>query len=239
MIPKAIHYCWFGRGKKPELVKKCIASWKKYCPDYKIIEWNEDNFDFEAHPYAKYCYEYKKWAFLSDYVRLAVVEKYGGIYFDTDVELLKNTDLLLPYQAFYSFENGEHVNTGQGFGCEAHHATVQSMLEEYTKLVPDERGTYSLTGCPKLNTQALIRFGLVLNGQRQNVAGAEIYPVEWFNPYDSTTGRLNKTKNTVSVHWYSMSWLSKGAILKTKITKPLHRIFGTDCISKVKKFFVK
>ena len=235
MIPKIIHYCWFGRGEKPKLAQKCIASWKKYCPDYEIVEWNEDNFDIQAHPYAKSCYELKKWAFLSDYVRLVVVEQHGGIYFDTDVELLKNLDSLLHHEAFYGFENNSHVNTGQGFGSEAHHPTIQSMVEQYMKLQPDVEGAYPCVVCPQLNTQALVPFGLELNGRRQNVSGAEIYPAEYFNPYESTTGRLNKTKNTVSVHWYSGSWMSKGTILRSKITKPLHRLFGDDCFAFLKK----
>ena len=95
MIPKKIHYCWFGRNEKPKAVQKCIASWKKYCPDYEIIEWNEDNFDVQQNPYIKYCYDNKKWAFLSDLVRLLVVCEHGGIYFDTDVELVRNPDFLL------------------------------------------------------------------------------------------------------------------------------------------------
>lgn len=94
MIPKRIHYCWFGRGEKPKLAERCIASWKKYCPDYEIIEWNEDNFDIAAYPYAAYCYRQKKWAFLSDFVRLVVVEAHGGLYFDTDVELVRKPDFL-------------------------------------------------------------------------------------------------------------------------------------------------
>lgn len=136
MIPKRIHYCWFGRGEKPKLAQKCIARWKKHCPDYEIIEWNEDNFDISSHPYARFCYEQKKWAFLSDYIRLVVVEQYGGIYFDTDVELLKNLDGLLHHEAFYGFENNSHVNTGQGFGSETHHPTVKAMLGEYQQLQP-------------------------------------------------------------------------------------------------------
>lgn len=235
MIPKIIHYCWFGRGEKPKLAKKCVASWKKRCPDYEIVEWNEDNFDISAYPYAKFCYEQKKWAFLSDYIRLVVVEQHGGIYFDTDVELLKSLDDLLHHKAFYGFENNSHVNTGQGFGSEAHHPAVQAMLEQYRQLKPDEQGRYPVIGCPILNTQALLPFGLQLNGQRQTVAGVEIYPAEYFNPYESTTGRLNKTKNTMSVHWYSGSWMSKGTVLRSKITKPLHRVFGEDCFEKFKK----
>ena len=234
MIPKIIHYCWFGRGEKPKLAKKCISSWKQYCPDYMFVEWNEDNFDFSGHPYAKYCYEQKKWAFLSDYVRLAVLEQYGGLYFDTDVELVKCPDFLLANEAFYSFENNENINTGQGFGTIAHHPTIQSMLELYKLMQPSEQGEYTLVACPQLNTQALIPFGLKLDGQFQNVAGAEIYPADYFNPYESSTGRLKKTSNTVSIHWYSMSWLSKKAIIRSRVTKPFHRLFGVDCFRKIK-----
>lgn len=235
MIPKIIHYCWFGRGEKPKLAKKCIASWKKYCPDYKLIEWNEDNFDIDAYPYAKYCLENKKYAFLSDFVRLVVVSKHGGIYFDTDVELIKRPDELLKYEAFYGFENEKNVNTGQGFGSVAMHPTIVEMEKEYEKLRPNDAGEYPLVVCPKLNTEALLQFGLVLDGTRQNIAGAEILPIEYLNPYDDPTGRLNKTKNTISIHWYSKSWMSKGTILRSKLTKPFHRIFGTDCFKWLKR----
>ncbi|OUO14920.1 glycosyl transferase [Flavonifractor sp. An4] len=234
MIPKKIHYCWFGRGEKPKLAQKCIASWKKYCPDYEIVEWNEDNFDVSAYPYAQYCYQQKKWAFLSDFVRLVVVEKHGGIYFDTDVELLKRPDFLLEHEAFYGFENHSHVNTGQGFGSQAHQCTIKAMLEQYTCLIPDNKGDYPIISCPQLNTAALTELGLVLNGKQQSLAGAEVYPVEYFNPYQSTTGTLKRTINTVSVHWYSMSWLSKGTILRAKITRPLHKIFGVNCFKALK-----
>ncbi len=134
MIPKTIHYCWFGRNPKPKLAKKCIASWKKYCPDYEIIEWNEDSFDVEQYPYAKFCLENKKYAFLSDFVRLVVIAKKGGIYFDTDVEVIKKLDGLLDYDAFYGFENDSYVASGLGFGSEKGHVTVIKMLEEYENL---------------------------------------------------------------------------------------------------------
>lgn len=235
IIPKTIHYCWFGKGEKPKLAQKCIASWKKYCPDYEIMEWNEDNFDIRSHPYAAFCYQQKKWAFLSDYVRLVVIEEHGGIYFDTDVELLRSPDFLLNHAAFYGFENSENIATGLGFGAQAHHPTIQAMLEQYHQLRPDAQGVYPIIVCPQLNTRALLSFGLRLDGQRQTVGGAEIYPVEYFNPYESSTGRLNKTANTVSVHWYSMSWLSKSAILRSKITRPFHRLFGDNCFHFLKK----
>lgn len=130
MIPKKIHYCWFGRGELPPLAQKCIASWRKYCPDYEIIQWNEDNFDTSLNDYVRFCYENKKWAFLSDYVRLFVVKEYGGIYFDTDVELVQSLDSLLAYDAFFGFENSSCINTGQGFGCVRNHSVLQSMLSQ-------------------------------------------------------------------------------------------------------------
>lgn len=235
MIPKKIHYCWFGRGEKPELAKKCIASWKKFCPDYEIIEWNEDNFDLECNDYIRFCYANKKWAFLSDLVRLLVVCEHGGVYFDTDVELLRPIDGLLGYDAFYGFENETMVNTGQGFGAAAHHSTVEAMIGQYLALAPDAQGQFPLAACPGLNTAALLSLGLEPNGARQNIAGAEILPVDYMNPYDDPTGRLNKTANTVSVHWYSKSWISPGMRLRSRLMRPLHRIFGVDCFKWLRK----
>ena len=232
MIPKKIHYCWFGRGEKPALANKCIASWKKYCPDFEIIEWNEDNFDINYNAYTRYCYENKKWAFLSDYVRLVVIYEHGGIYFDTDVEVIKPIDKLLQLDAFMGFENDSHVATGLGFGAEANHVVLKKMLDEYEELLD---GKHGVIGCPILNTQAMVKLGLELNGKKQAVAGSVVFPKEYFNPYDDPTGRLLKTKNTYSIHWYSKSWMSKKAILRSKITQPFHRIFGVDCFKWLKK----
>ena len=232
MIPKKIHYCWFGRGEKPALANKCIASWKKYCPDFEIIEWNEDNFDINYNAYTRYCYENKKWAFLSDYVRLVVIYEHGGIYFDTDVEVIKPVGDLTQYTAFFGFENDEHINTGIGFGAEANHVVLKKMLDEYEELLD---GKHGVIGCPILNTQAMVKLGLELNGKKQAVAGSVVFPKEYFNPYDDPTGRLLKTKKTYSIHWYSKSWMSKKAILRSKITQPFHRIFGVDCFKWLKK----
>ena len=237
MIPKIIHYCWFGRGEKPKLAQKCIASWKKYCPDYKIIEWNEDNFDLDYNGYTRYCYDHKKWAFLSDFVRLVVVAEYGGIYFDTDVELLKRPDELLLHEAFYGFENDANVNTGQGFGAEANHSTVLALKAAYEKLLPNSNGDYPIAVCPALNTAALLPFGLILDGSQQILSGTAILPTDWMNPYDDPTGKLRITANTLSVHWYSKSWMGKGTILRSKITKPFHRLFGNDCFDWLKRIF--
>lgn len=235
MIPRIIHYCWFGRNEKPKLAQKCITSWQKFCPDYKIIEWTEDNFNIDAYPYARFCYQNKKWAFLSDFVRLIVVAEYGGIYFDTDVELLKKPDELLQYKAFYGFENEKNIATGLGFGAEAQHPTLLAMIQQYLDLQVDKNGDYPMVVCPVLNTRALLSFGLKLDGSRQTLAGAEIFPIEFFNPYDDPTGQLNKTANTISVHWYSKSWMNKKTIIRSKLMKPLHRIFGVDAFKRFRK----
>lgn len=231
MIPKKIHYCWFGRGEKTKLARKCIDSWKKYCPEYEVIEWNEENFDINVNAYTRMCYEEKKFAFLADYVRLVVVAEKGGIYFDTDVEVLKSFDALLSNSAFFGFEDSKHINTGVGFGAEAGNKLVQEMLCEYNVLLD---GKHGVIGCPILNTKALVKRGLQLNGEMQQVNKAMIFPVEYFNPYDDETGRLKKTNNTYSVHWFAKSWLDKKTILRSKITKPFHRIFGKDCFSRFK-----
>lgn len=222
MIPKKIHYCWFGRGEKPKLAKKCIESWKKFCPDYEIVEWNEDNFDINQNEYTKYCYDNKKFAFLSDYARLMVVYKEGGIYFDTDVEVIKSFDALLNNKAFVGFETDEYVNTGVGFGAEKNNAVIEQMLREYDKHSDGKSGTI---GCPILNTEALKKLGLKLNGQTQSLKDVTVYSAEYFNPYDAPTGRLSKSENTYSIHWYAASWMSKRKKFRSVIARPLHRLF--------------
>ncbi len=225
MIPQKIHYCWFGRNPLPEKAKKCIASWKKFCPDYEIIQWNEDNFNIDLNGYTRWCYDNKKYAFLSDYVRLLVVYDQGGIYFDTDVELIRPIGSLLQHDAFFGFETPAHVASGLGFGSVARGIVITAMLREYDLLLD---GTKGVIGCPILNTQALIRLGLQPDGTMQRVADAVIYPSEYFNPYESSTGLLHKTKNTYSIHWYSASWISPAKRLRCAIGRPLHRIFGVN-----------
>ena len=235
MIPKKIHYCWFGRNEKPKLAEKCIASWKKYCPDYEIIEWNEDNFDVNQYAYTKYCYENRLWAFLSDFVRLVVVFEHGGIYFDTDVEALRSFDELLQYEAFYGFENENYIASGLGFGASKNHLSLKLMIDEYLAVAPDDDGKFQMTGCPTLNTQALKRFGITVNGQKQVVNGVAVLPQDYLNPYDDATGRLNQTEHTYSVHWFAKSALSKKTILISNISRPFHRIFGKNCFDWLKR----
>lgn len=232
MIPKKIHYCWFGGKPKPKLVERCINSWKKFCPDYEIIEWNENNFDVNLNAYTRMCHEEKKYAFLSDYVRLLVIEEHGGIYFDTDVEVLKPFDELLSHQAFYCFETAQYVATGLGFGSVAHGRSVKALLMEYDDLLSGEKG---VVGCPRLNTVALQKLGLKQDGSTQRVADATILSSEYMNPFDPATGILKKTENTFSVHWYSAAWISPWGRMRVRLMRPLHRIFGVDAFRRFRR----
>ena len=232
MIPKKIHYCWFGKGEKPKLAKKCIESWKKYCPDYEIIEWNENNFNINSNAYVKMCYEQRKYAFLADYVRLLVVYEHGGVYFDTDVEVLKSFDDLLHCNAFFGFENNEFINTGEGFGAEPKSEAVFQLIREYDDFLD---GKHGVIGCPILNTRAFLRLGLIKNGEQQYIEKAVIYPKDYFNPYNASTGVLTKTENTYSIHWYGKSWIDKKTVMRSNITRIFHRFFGVDCFSCLKK----
>ena len=218
MIPHIIHYCWFGGKPLPKLAKKCLASWQHYFPGWEIREWSERNFDVHCHPYAEMAYNEKRWAYLSDIVRLIVVEKYGGIYFDTDVEVIRyHQELIESYQAWFGFELAEYVNTGLGFGAIPHHPAVQAMVHKYDNL-------QTIVGCPQLNTEALVERGLVCNGKKQQVAEAIVLPIDYLCPLNDATGILNKSTNTVSIHWFAKSPHGKIAFYRSKLTRIYHRI---------------
>lgn len=211
MIPKVIHYCWFGGNNKSEIINRCINSWKKYCPDYKIIEWNEDNIDFSECQYAKEAYLAKKWAFVSDYVRIKVLLDYGGIYIDTDVELIKSLDNLLNDDFFVGFEkelDGNYgVNTGSMVGAVKGHPFLVEQEKEYhlyNFIISD--GVYNLTTCVEYTTNLLKKNGLILNNKKQRVMECTIFPSDFFCPLDMNTGRLHLTSNSYSIHHYSGSW---------------------------------
>ena len=208
MIPKTIHYCWFGGKPLPKLALRCIKSWKKFCPDYTIKEWNEKNFDVHYNEYAKQAYEAKKWAFVSDVARLYIIYTEGGIYLDTDVEIIRPLDPLLTDHMFAGFENDKYVNTGLGFGAERHHDHVRRMLEIYGDLSfikPD--GGLDTTPCPQYNTQAMAQAGFVMNNTKQTQDCATLYPGEYFCPKDYETKKLKITENTYSIHHFDASWM--------------------------------
>lgn len=141
------------------------------------------------------------------------------------MEVVRPLDELLRYPAFFGFETEEYVNTGVGFGAERGNKIVEGMLKEYNPLLDGKHGT---RGCPILNTEALEKKGLIRNGQKQQIEGAQIFPIEYFNPYDDPTGRLNKTTKTYSIHWFAKSWMGKKEILRSQVLKPIHRMFGKD-----------
>ena len=165
MIPKKIHYCWFGENEKPLLVIECIKSWQKYCPDYEIMEWNSKNYDVHKNKYMEQAYQAKRWGFVSDYARLDIIYQYGGIYLDTDVELIRSLDDLLETDGYIGFEkkvdeecDEVYVNTGQGFGASAFHPVVKAMMDIYKEIDLLRRKTKFKT-CPYYNTEAFVKAG--------------------------------------------------------------------------------
>ncbi len=209
MIPKIIHYCWFGRNPKPKIAERCIKSWEKKCKGYKIIEWNEDNFDINSCPlYVRQAYEAKKWAFVTDYVRLKIVYEYGGVYFDTDVELVKKPDFLMTHRAWFGFEDEQYTNTGLGFGAEAGHPILAEMMAQYENILfVLADGTFDQTPCPQRNTEVFLKRGLVQNNSMQILEDdILILPKIYLCPIDSSTGHLTRSKETVSIHHFAGTW---------------------------------
>lgn len=202
---KIIHYCWFGKNEKSDLINKCIDSWKKYCPDYQIKEWNEDNFDTHCCLYVEQAYETKKWAFVSDYCRFHVLNQYGGIYLDTDVELIRNLDDLP--DTFVGFENQSAVASGLIRGANQGDKICRLMLDSYhNDVFLKSDGRLNLVTVCERETKLLQEFGLILDGKQQFVAGTTIYPAEYFCPLNSSNNKLTITDNTYSIHHYGASW---------------------------------
>lgn len=165
-IPKIIHYCWFGKNSIPDKYKNWMESWKKYCPDYEIIEWNESNYDIKKNKYMRQAYESQKWGFVPDYARIDIINTYGGIYLDTDVELIKNMDDLLYQNCFMGFQQDDLVNLGHGFGSKKDNDILCEMMEEYNKYnFILENGTLNMLPSPYYQTAVLERNGLKLNGE--------------------------------------------------------------------------
>ena len=250
MIPKTIHYCWFGRNQKPELAEKCIKSWKIYCPDYEVIEWNEDNFDLNSAPlYVQQAYEAKKWAFVTDYVRLWAMVEFGGIYMDTDVEVIKPLDRFLKHKAFAGFEDNRHIQTAI-MACEKSYPFFEKLLRIYdgkTFFNPD--GSMDLTTNVSTITEMCLKNGLKQNGEHQIIQGFALYPKDFFCPLSFSTGWLRKTKNTVTVHWFAGSWhdqeqkqyfleqvkAERTDYIRHLPNRMLRKVLGYECYERLKK----
>lgn len=208
MIPKVIHYCWFGGKDLPKEVQKCINSWKKFCPDYKIIRWDESNYDIYKNPYTRYCYENKKWAFLSDYARLDIVYSHGGIYLDTDVEIIKSWDSLLKNECFLGTEQPGCAATGLGFGAKKNNSFIKKN-KEYYEITPFlKNNKWIKTTCVKITSKLLADEGLTKKNMIQSIKNVVIYPTDFFCPKVIGTNKINITSNTYSIHHYDASWKS-------------------------------
>ena len=244
-IPKIIHYCWFGGAPLDDMAIRCIESWKRYFPDYEIIQWNEDNFDISSCEFMQKAYEDKKWAFVSDVARLKVVYEYGGIYFDTDVEVVAPYDDILSteVEGFLGIESTLCVATGLGFGAEKHNRLLKDLISLYDEVVYDAyKGNLSEIACTILTTELLKQHGFVSEDKYQKVCGFDIYPTAYFSPIDYNTGKLQKKAETHSIHWYGASWLSEKEKVDIRKMQKLASVVGktaadhiwgiVSCISK-------
>ena len=209
MIPKIIHYCWFGGKPLPTWASDYINSWSKFCPDYQIIQWDETNYDVTKIEYMKQAYELKKWGFVPDYARLDIIYTHGGIYLDTDVEIIKPFDKLLDEKGFAGFESDKYVALGLGFGAEKGNPIIREMMTQYESMsfIKDD-GTLNLLASPSYSSEILKNYGYTMNGECQKGTYFSLYSKEFFCPQDFNTGAVNITDNTYSIHHYAATWHS-------------------------------
>lgn len=237
MIPKKIHYVWMGKGTKNELISKCIESWKFFLPDYEIIEWNEDNFDINSNKFIKEAYENKKWAFVSDYIRLKVLYEHGGIYFDTDVEVIRSFDELLNVKSFIGFEDSIHLGTSV-IAAEKKHRWIGELINYYSdQSIFNKSGNIKLTpNVVHITSKTVEIYKLKLNNTSQNFNDElVVYNSSYFSPglySESKKSKMKKIKKqTYSIHHYDGSWLSKKDEFKILAKK----LVGYNNINRLKK----
>jgi mannosyltransferase OCH1-like enzyme len=233
MIPKIIHYCWFGNGELPEKVKYCINSWKEILPDFELKLWNESNFDINHNRFTKEAYETKNYAFVSDYVRLYALSKYGGIYLDVDVEIIKEIDLFLNHSAFLGFEEPAGGVASCIMGSKKNHDFINYMLKKYNQMVfINVDGSHNKKPNTLLLEDALKEYyESDLSGQYHCFKdGLCIYPFDFFHPLSLISGKINKTKNTYAIHHHTLLWVS----MNTKIIKFLRLNFLVPVIGETR-----
>lgn len=218
MIPKIIHYCWFGGKELPKSAKKCISSWRKYLPEYEIKRWDETNFDVNIIPYTAQAYAAKKYAFVSDYARFWILYKYGGLYFDTDVELIKPIDDIIAAGPFMGREtpydkdcNPKYLGVapGLGLGIGIGNPFIGELMSIYEKKnYTIVSGASNPETVVTITTELLCSKGLKNTSDIQQIEGINIYPSDYFCPISTKDGKLRITDNTRSIHWYDQSWQS-------------------------------
>ena len=225
MIPKIIHYCWFGRGEKPELAVKCIESWRKFLPEYEIKEWNEDNFDLDKYPYAREAYNNRKFAFVTDVVRLYALYNEGGIYMDTDVEVLKPLDSLLLYKGVSGFESSTQIPTGL-MASQKGLPLMKELLDEYNDLhFVKPNGTFDMTTNVERITKTCLKYGFVPNGKQQLIEDFTLLPSDYLCPKDYKTGKIHITEKTLCIHHFSGSWQPRWKKTLLKVWLPFTNRF--------------
>lgn len=208
MIPKKIHYCWFGRGEMPKLMKKCLKSWKKYCPDWKIVRWDEDSFDIHSTAWTEQAYEAKKYAFVADFVRLKALYELGGVYLDADQELIKPLEPFLHHKAFLGFMGKESVSAGV-IGAEPAHPVIGEMRDYFQDRPYCQNSRQDTTPNTDWITRLLVEKGLRINDEYQTVAEVAVYPQTYFCPTSCLSVENCITEDTVSLHHWAMSWRSE------------------------------
>ncbi|MCR5204111.1 MAG: glycosyl transferase [Lachnospiraceae bacterium] len=244
MIPKIIHFCWFGKKKIPKDFRKYIKGWKKLCPDFEIKEWNESNFDLKRSRYASEAYRAGKWAFVSDYARFRILYDYGGIYLDTDVELVKPLDELLASCAkdgitgFMGIERPETGDIAPGLICaaEPHNPVMKELLLGYKGRHFDlGNGEYDMTTVVEYTTGLMKKKGFGGNNLICDIEQFRIYPSEYFNPMDMNTGKITVTENTYSIHHYASSWVDGYSRLRGKVYKIIRKNLGEKAATATRK----
>ena len=231
MIPKIIHYCWFGEKPLPKNVEMCIKSWKEKCPDYEIILWNENNYNINCNTFVRNAYQDKAWAFVSDYARLKVVYENGGIYLDTDVELIKNLDILLNNPCYIGIQyKGYLCATGLGFGAAQFSPVVHAMMEKYDSITfnAEKKNEFA---CPRLNNDVICALGYQKSEDVVHLKDVTIYPPRYFDPYPSGSSENCMSSETISIHHYSATWTNG----KQRFKRKLVRILGANNIITIKR----
>ena len=208
MIPKIIHYCWFGEGQMPEKEKKCIETWKKFFPDYEIKKWDETNFDVEETKFSKQAYERKQYAFVSDYARAKILYEQGGLYLDTDVEVVKSFPKVLDGKGFVGFERRHFIGTAV-LAAEKGNGIIKELLDYYVQhsFVMDD-GLVDNIANVSILTDIMRKHKLELGGERQTVAGFEVFNREYFYPKKLDENEFRVTDETCAIHKCSNSWMS-------------------------------
>ena len=236
VIPKKINYMWLGRNPIPVELQKCLESWRQFCPDYEIIEWNEDNYDISKNPYMKQAYEAGAYGFVPDYARLDILYHHGGFYLDTDVEIKGSIEELRYQEAFCGVEKWQVVNFGGLSGAVKGNPMIKRFLDARKSIVfIDNSGRINKNTCGFYDTRVALDAGYVIDGTTQHVSGINIYAYDYFQPYDYMSGILSSTEHTYSVHWFNGGWLDEKMKKANEEAVRRYIVLFDECISNSKE----